>query len=52
VITIPPEVEEAIVLDELARRYGCLPTDVADADVENFRIRQILIEAGQWNGGE
>ena len=46
-IAQPTELTRALVADALAQRYGCLPTDILEADAENMRIAG-LVE--MWTG--
>ena len=44
---MPAEVQFAEVVDGLAQRYGKLPTEILDADTENW-ITSKLADMGAW----
>lgn len=49
---MPAEASNALFLDALARRYGCLPTDILAADVANLRIAAtVALMTGDGDGG-
>lgn len=35
------------MIDTVARRYGCLPSEVLDADAENLAILALVIEPSE-----
>lgn len=39
----PIDVTHALLIDALAQRYGRLPTEILEADMENLRIAEIAV---------
>jgi hypothetical protein len=46
----PAEVATALLADQLAQRYGCLPTDILKGDAENLLIWTIVTQMAAKRG--
>ena len=45
VVTKPVELQEAELVDTLCQRYGCLPSQLLDEDVELLRMLAVIAES-------
>lgn len=46
---MPAALAEAFHVEQMAQRYHCLPSEVAESDGYNLRHMNLLMLAGQWN---